>query len=240
MRALTAAEILRIWELGQVQHPVDRALTLLAAGSGLLRETLAALSVGQRDAQLLALRELTFGAALNSFAECPQCRERLEFALDTTAIRAPRAQETAFEWAIADLVVHFRLPDSRDLAALAGCPNPAEARRLLAQRCVLAVRRQGAAMAGDELPEEVMAQLAAHIEACDPQAEVLIDLTCPVCGHRWQALFDIAAFFWTEIGAQAKRLLRDVHSLASVYHWREADILALSAVRRRCYLEMVS
>jgi hypothetical protein len=76
--------------------------------------------------------------------------------------------------------------------------------------------------------------------ACDPQAEVLLDLNCPACGHGWQALFDVVAFFWAELAAQAKRLLREVHTLARAYGWREADILGMSARRRQFYLEMVT
>jgi hypothetical protein len=75
---------------------------------------------------------------------------------------------------------------------------------------------------------------------CDPQADVEIARTCSACGHQWQTSFDIVSFFWTEICAQAKRLLREVDILARVYGWREADILSMSAARRRAYLEMVT
>jgi hypothetical protein len=53
-------------------------------------------------------------------------------------------------------------------------------------------------------------------------------------------MFDIGAFLWEEIAAQARRLLREVHTLARAYGWREADILVMSAARRQAYLEMVS
>jgi hypothetical protein len=52
-------------------------------------------------------------------------------------------------------------------------------------------------------------------------------------------IFDIASFFWTEIAAEAKRLLGEVHILASAYGWREADILSLNPLRRRFYLEAI-
>jgi len=51
--------------------------------------------------------------------------------------------------------------------------------------------------------------------------------------------FDIASFFWAEICVQAKRLLREVHTLARAYGWREMDILSMSPARRQFYLEMV-
>jgi hypothetical protein len=74
----------------------------------------------------------------------------------------------------------------------------------------------------------------------DPQAETLIDFTCPACSHCWSRIFDIGSFIWTEITLAAKRLLRTVHTLARAYGWREADILALTDVRRTFYVEMVT
>jgi hypothetical protein len=52
-------------------------------------------------------------------------------------------------------------------------------------------------------------------------------------------LFDMPAYFWSEIQMGARRLLQEVHALASAYGWRESEILMLSAARRRAYLEMV-
>jgi hypothetical protein len=89
-----------------------------------------------------------------------------------------------------------------------------------------------------ELSDEAIADLAEHIGKCAPEAEVMLDFACPSCGHRWQGLFDIAAFFWREIRAQARRLLREVHLLASAYGWREADILVMSPRRRQAYMEL--
>jgi hypothetical protein len=39
--------------------------------------------------------------------------------------------------------------------------------------------------------------------------------------------------------ARARRLLIEVHSLASAYGWSETDILSMSEPRRALYLEMV-
>ncbi len=89
MRGLLAQELLYIWETGLQQHLVDRALTILAmALPEMPRNELLALSVGQRDAQLLAIRERTFGSQLAGFAECPACQERLGFVFDAADILA--------------------------------------------------------------------------------------------------------------------------------------------------------
>src|SRR5438270_9970365 len=84
MHGLMRQELLRVWEVGLGQHPLDRALTiLLAAYPEGSRDTLALLSVGQRDACLFAVREQTFGSRLIGLGTCPACQEQVEFVLDT-------------------------------------------------------------------------------------------------------------------------------------------------------------
>jgi hypothetical protein len=72
MRPLEGQNLLAAWERGLDEHPVERALTLLAAAlpDG-ERDDLARLPLGARDALLLALHERTFGAALQAVAACP-------------------------------------------------------------------------------------------------------------------------------------------------------------------------
>jgi len=129
------------------------------------------------------------------------------------------------------------LPNSLDLAET--CHNPALARQLLIERCVLRVSHNGIERASPDLSEEVITVLAAQMAEHDPQAERQIDLKCPGCEHCWSVFFDIGSFIWIELYAYARRLLREVHTLAQAYGWREADILTLSAARRALYLEMV-
>jgi hypothetical protein len=92
----------------------------------------------------------------------------------------------------------------------------------------------------ETLPEATIAALAEQMEKHDPLAEIRLAMDCSACGCDWYMLFDIVSFFWTELSAEVKRLLRDVHSIARVYGWREADILCMSTVRRQFYLEMVT
>ncbi len=65
------------------------------------------------------------------------------------------------------------------------------------------------------------------------------ELSCPACGHGWLTPLDAPGYLWREIETQARRLLHEVHALASAYGWREADILAMTARRRWAYLEML-
>lgn len=243
MRCLSADQILEVWELGQVQHPLDRALTLLGlALPDQSREDLSKLSIGQRDALLLLLRQQTLGEAMESCATCPSCGESLEFTLRATELRLVEpslAPPVAYDLTIADYALTVTLPNSRDLAAVVGCADLATAQAALAQRCIQQVSCGGVAIAPGVLPDLVLQQISQEMAERDPQAELLLDLTCPVCQSDWQVLFDIVSFFWTELSVQAKRLLREVHALAQSYGWREADILAMSSMRRQFYLDLV-
>jgi hypothetical protein len=244
MRSLSASEVCQVWELGQGQHPVDRALTILAfAYPEMEWDQLAELTVGEREVRLLTVREQTFGPTLAGSADCPQCAEPLGFTTSTAAIRVADPDELAkreHKLTEGGLELRFRLPNSRDLAATVVSEDVEAARRLLVERCTLEASRDGASVAPSELPPGISTKLAAHMAECDPQAEVLLRLDCPACGHKWRALFDIVAFFWAELAAQAKRLLLQVHTLARTYGWREADILSMSAPRRQFYLEMAT
>ena len=88
MRALSAAELLYVWEQGLAQSPVKRALMLLTAACPETPvEALANLRIGERDARLLTLREWAFGSQLVSVANCPNCRERVELTFNTADLR---------------------------------------------------------------------------------------------------------------------------------------------------------
>ncbi|MER8088248.1 hypothetical protein ACIO6T_29055 [Streptomyces sp. NPDC087532] len=90
----------------------------------------------------------------------------------------------------------------------------------------------------DLLPTSVQRRIADAMEAADPAADVTIGVTCPDCGAATRAELDIASYLWTELDAWAKELLLDVHLLATAYGWSEPEILALSPLRRRYYLEL--
>lgn len=241
MRPLSANDILQVWEWGQDKHPVDRALALLAlACPELTPEQLQSLTIGKRNSRLLSLREKTLGPTLKGFAECTQCGAPLEFSLDVGAIRQPEPPVQEYSLQVDGLAMRFRPLNSLDLAAIVGLVDIDAARLRLIERCLLEATQAGQLLTTDELPESALAALVDALSERDPQAETRFQLTCAACGHRWSALFDIVAFFWTELGARAERLLVEVHTLARAYGWREADILAMSETRRHGYLELLA
>jgi uncharacterized protein YbaR (Trm112 family) len=243
MYSLSASELLRLWERGLANQPVERALALLCATSpDVSPEALARMSIGTRDALLLRLRERTFGPRLSSIVSCPRCRERLEFDFTTEEIAVDAEidqQVKLFSLSVQGYEVEFRLPSSLDLSVASASAGIDEAQRSLLSRCLLSAQLDAQEKTLDELPAEVIQAVLDEMGRRDPQADVQLALSCPQCGHAWQLTFDIVSFFWSEIEAWAQRILREVHALASAYGWREEEILALSAWRRQVYLGMI-
>jgi hypothetical protein len=245
MRPLKAMELLAVWEHSLNRTVLERVLALLiAACPEIDSEAIAELSIGERDARLLQLREWMFGSHLVNTARCPRCTERVEWENRIADIRIQPSQRTSspaeFTLNVADYSLRFRLPTSMDIAAVMNASRGDSTPQDLLKRCIVSARHAGEACDPGSLPEDVLAALGRRIEELDPQAEIRIDLTCPQCSHKWDVLFDIASFLWTEINHWAERTLRTVHKLASAYGWSERDILNLSPVRRRLYLGFVN
>jgi hypothetical protein len=230
-------DLFDVWERAAPLGPTDRALVLsaLAASSGPAGpvEDLAGLPIGVRDGRLLDLYTTLFGPWLEALVTCPACGESLEltFAVDQLRAAAPAAPPVL---RVDGYEVSLRPPDSRDLAAVARLA-PADARTALLARCVSTVDASIT-----DLPESVLGSVEEAMLAADPQAEILVGLTCEPCGHRWPADLDVTAFVWAQLDAWARRCALQVHALAGAYGWREADILAMSPWRRSLYLQLVS
>src|SRR5918912_4319832 len=205
MRSLNADDIILICERGHGQPAAERAITVLAAAfPEQPAEELRALSLGQRNALLLGVRERLFGPDLTCFSACPNCHERLEFRFSAAALQSsftPQTKEMQFEIEAEGYTLRFRPLNSRDLQAAAGCESLSATRQLLVARALIEARREGEAVDVWKLPEEVISRLVAGLAECDPQAEMLVQTECPVCQARWQTPLDIAQFLYTAINA---------------------------------------
>ncbi len=241
MRALTASEIIQLWETAYRFHPIDRALSILQqVMPEHNRDALAAMPLGQRDALLLSLRQATFGDALPGKDHCPQCNETVEFELSCTSLAANMTEPQHKRLSRDSYSITTRPLNSFDLAAAARATTQQQARDLLLQRCVVESRYHDKTIATETLPLEIENSITETALAADPQAEMMLDLSCPACQHQWQTLLDVGHILWLEIAARAQQLLMEVHHLAKAYGWTEAEILRLSPTRRATYLQMVA
>ncbi len=248
MSAFSAADLLSAWET-QLDSPLlEKSLYLLALACSLPDTRAAAqMSIGERDARLLQLRERMFGTQLKNRAICPHCAEAVEWENDTADfhLQAPSQAEML---AIVHQVeaegyqIRFRLPNSEDIARLRGqaVAAPESQHRLLAD-CILEVTNgePSKTLAPENLPASAFEILSRRMEKEDPQANISLTLNCPACQGTWETSFDIQSYLWAEIDNWAKHTLHEVYLLAGAFGWSERDILGMHPLRRRLYLQMI-
>jgi hypothetical protein len=228
MRILHNSDFLALWEAGRLLHPLDQGILAVQAAFPEHDGRVADWPIGRRNRALAELRCAVFGAALRGWIACRQCSEQLEFEIDGRSLAGGTAAERVLVQGHA-----FRLPTSRDLAAVVHEPDETVAARRLLQQC-----------AEDELPESAWNEKQIEIvgesmAATDPLAEIRLSFDCPSCGAHFEESLDLPSFIWEEVEARGKQLLMQVHTLASTYGWSQAEILSLSPGRRDFYMEMV-
>jgi hypothetical protein len=240
MCALTQADFLTLWESGRALHPLDWGLLAVhAAFPETQSDSAADWPIGRRNRALAEMRLACFGPAVRGWTSCRQCADKLEFELDGRALA-----ESQLPGQAEPIVVNgraFRLPTSRDLAHVAAESDPTTASALLLERCRLDGQAEAADQASPAIDwtEDDLDAIGERMALADPLAEIMLHFDCPECGESFDESLDLPTFLLAEIEGRAKRLLREVHTLASAYGWSEAEILSLNPVRRQFYLEMV-
>jgi len=232
-----------------VTEALTRCVTRLGPVGPVNREIIRSLSAGDREALLIHLRRLTGGDRMRCVLTCssPACGEKLEIDLSATDLlrRAPEETRREHELTVwrddgASIVVRFRLPTGSDqeAAAALALTDPDAAADYLLRQCVQsATLSDGSAL--DSFPDALGAQLSARMAELDPQAELTLQAACPACGRAFSAIFDMASYLARELTAGMRHLYREIHLLAYHYHWSPTEILAMSALTRRRYLQLL-
>ncbi len=241
---LAGERLLVAWEQGLRASSALRPSVLVAATCTVPLDLALDLPLGRRDATLLRLRLATFGSDLRGLDRCPRCSQEVEFRIDVRDLLAgvadpvPSADDGTLDHA--DWQIRFRAATPRDLLESA-TPDagPDEIGARIVRRCVTRALRHGSPVSAEALPTDLLDAIArAQIER-DPLSEILFQLDCPGCRQRWESHLDCGAFLWRELSVAARRLLRDIHQLATAYGWTQDAILGLAPERRRAYLDLV-
>ena len=237
-------DLLTAWERSytspqQANGPLLLLATLFPDES---MESLEQITIGQRDAYLLQLREQLFGSSISGVSDCIGCGEALEIHLDLRALKLQPVESTTpkvIDISKDEFEVSIRLPNCLDMLEISRCKDAEMAKIELLGRIMLSSTLHGAPASVSELPGDIVELIDSALNSADSQANIQLNLGCVACGKVNQVLFDIGSLLCKEIDAWAVRLLRDVHELALSYGWNEAEILNMKPWRRRCYLEMV-
>jgi len=161
------------------------------------------LLTAERDRALIELRRLSLGPEITAVVRCPSCGSTGEaaFSLDDLPVDFA-SPERVVQLDLEDgTPVVLRLPTAGDQADLlaAGLEGEAEKRSWLLGRVLISFgeRRDGLdAGFARALPVGVRHRLEARIEADLPDLDLSMETACDVCGTRFSAPFDVAAFFF--------------------------------------------
>lgn len=90
------------------------------------------------------------------------------------------------------------------------------------------------------LPAPVTAALMEQFDRMNAASEIQVQLQCAACDALPRLDLDIAHYLVREIAGAARRLMAEIHELASAYGWSEESIARMSGARRAAYLEMLN
>jgi hypothetical protein len=216
------------------------AVTLVDGGGRAMSEdALWQWSLASRLQALLAVAVATRGHHGWLERRCGGCGETMDLELDLTLFQGLEEPDRVAVEPEPECCVTLRLPtgaDQRRWLADSSGGEPVFSR--MATTLVTSVN--GEAPAADwVVPEGWLASLAEELEARDPLTALQLQTQCPNCGAPCAVELDLEEYLLSQLARRQAWLMDDVHRLASVYHWSEADILALPANRRRDYLSRI-
>ena len=227
--------VLQAWERGSGRPLGERAAYALHIAPQ--SDQPAPTALFERDAALLRLRIDLLGPLVDAVVHCPACGSAFDVPVDLTVLEPPAVAAEAVTVTADGYSVVVRPPAPEDLHGLDHL-DPAAFADALFRRCVETATWVGEPVAVAVLPDAIR-RAAAQALSDRGMESPAADLLCGTCGAGWRAPVDIARMVLGDIDAWVTRQLADVHRIASVYHWTERDILALSPARRQFYLEAI-
>jgi hypothetical protein len=200
-------------------------------------ELLRALAPGDRGQLVLELWRRAFSDRMALVLTCPACGERMD--VDVAIGELPLTPaEKSLHRVVADVgEIAFRLPVAADLEELAAA-GELTADGLL-RRCVVSAGDRTGSTAADSVARSPSARAAVEdaMERLAPGVGDELEAQCPECAHVFSAPFDPAATLVAEVTRRRSELDRDIHLLASTYHWPLGEILRLERRRRRAAVD---
>ncbi|MDD3581438.1 MAG: hypothetical protein PHW74_10495 [Desulfobacca sp.] len=204
-------------------------------------ERVEALSVGDRQFLGQQLAVWLGQGKVWMTAQCRRCGEPFDFPIHFYELPV---KEAGSEYPFAQVTTSlgkacWRVPTGADQRALARRTAGENGTRFLVERCLVNIPDldvkddTGPWLA--RLSDSDVHQVEAALEAVAPEVTTAVRVACLACGQDHRLEIDPylgLRHLGTEITAE-------VHLIASVYHWSEAEILALPRARRQRYLQLI-
>jgi hypothetical protein len=247
-RPLTGAVELAVSEAWQHAETLPEATTKVLGATllhigGLEPEAalVDALSVGDRQFLTTRLAGRMGGDEAWFSIDCRACGEPFDFPLRFSELPVkPAGSSYPFcETVLEAGTFRWRVPNGADQKALALLPSHEEAVRTLLQRC-LAHGEKGAdaddaAGVIASLTDTEIARIESALEAQAPEITNRVKAACAGCSRMNEIEIDPIL----HLRRPFQGVSIDIHRIASVYHWSEAEILSLPRQRRLRYLDLI-
>jgi hypothetical protein len=199
-----------------------------------------ALSVGDRQFLVQQLAGQLEMDAMWMSADCTRCGERFDFPIRFSELPVKAAGE-GYPFARVDTSkgsACWRVPTGADQKAVAALADEHEAARWLLTRCLVEISGDGTAESDQwvtGLSDEDWQKVETSLEAVAPEVTTTVQVACIACGAENQVAVDP---YLCLLHCQ-EAISVDIHTIASTYHWSEAEILALPKKRRQRYLRLI-
>lgn len=198
-----------------VADPLDPLLALVSVDR---------VTVAGRDAAALDLLAAVGDGVLQGEATCPACAARLDVALEEPVVAAaPAPASDRVALVVGGRRHTVRPPTLDDLDDVLGLDlDEATAVRLLAAALLDPPPAEG------DLDDDALAAVDGALAGLVGDALVQpVELRCPDCASTWTADVALDAFVRERVDRRARRVLDEVHDLASAYGWTPATVLEL-------------
>ncbi len=200
------------------------------------REMIDALSAGDRQFLTACLAGYLGNDEAWFTVKCRHCEERFDFSLrfSELPVKAAGPSYPFCKPALESGTFTWRVPDGGDQKAVAGLSSDEEACIALLNRCVVN-KKNDPEIDIKKLTKHEISLVEESMEAQAPQVANRIQVSCINCFKPNE--FEVDPI--NHLNTSFQRLLDDVHRIASVYNWSEAEILSLPRQRRMRYLELI-
>ena len=196
------------------------------------------LTVSRRLEYLLRLATAGRASALPVVVQCrgESCGQLLEVSLaleDLLGLQRRAEARDLIEWTGGGKTLRLRRPTGRDQGTWRSTvfANTAEARR----EVVRTLAGEGATTTLENSLEALDSELAAF----DPLVAFSVRIACAECGAENELPVELEELALRELKKRQGQLLRDVHRLATRYHWSEAEVFEVAPERRARYLKLI-
>ena len=200
--------------------------------------TVSRLSIADRQYLMLRLAAMLNGEQLWLKVDCGHCHALFDVELRRCDLPIKEAGEgfPRVKLQLNDWEIKASVPTGQNQEGI-GDLAEAEAVHCLLHQCICSVN--GRPPTEDFISQLTEEDIAAIDEALDDVSPAVCDrlvVTCPECHQEQYAPLD----HYAHIGLDEYFFYGEIHTLASHYHWSEADILDLPQAKRRRYLELIS